>query len=266
MPSPSEKRARWSEEQMEKALNMVNDGYSQHQAAKLTGIPRRTLRNHLQLGSNKKSIGRKPILTAVQEEDLVNRILSFAEKGLPLTPRSVRRCVYQYCEKHGIENSFNNRNKCAGKMRNTYLPSQEIYTYPGLVLSLFDFITGRKWYLAFMKRHPNLSKRKAQFMNPARAQKLNRFIINDYFQKLEDVYDEKNLWQTPHRIYNLDEKGCRLTIHHQQDVITKKGTKRVHLIANEHAENVTVVGCVSAAGQVIPPMILFKGKIQIRLM
>ena len=57
-------------------------------------------------------------------------------------------------------------------------------------------------------------------MNPARAQKLNHFIVNDYFDKLERIFIEKNLFSAPQRIYNMDEKGCRLTIHHQQDVLS----------------------------------------------
>lgn len=58
----------------------------------------------------------------------------------------------------------------------------------------------------------------------------------------------------------MDEKGCRLTLHHQQTVIAQKGIKRVHMLGSEHGENVTVVGCVNAIGNPIPPMILFKGK------
>lgn len=58
----------------------------------------------------------------------------------------------------------------------------------------------------------------------------------------------------------MDEKGCRLTLYHQQSVVALKGTKRIHLVAPEHAENVTVVGCSSASENVIPPMIIFKGK------
>ncbi|XP_050305584.1 uncharacterized protein LOC126742823 [Anthonomus grandis grandis] len=58
----------------------------------------------------------------------------------------------------------------------------------------------------------------------------------------------------------MDEKGCRLTLHHQQLVLAQKGAKRVHLVAREHAENVTVVACANALGHVIPPMILFKGQ------
>lgn len=57
----------------------------------------------------------------------------------------------------------------------------------------------------------------------------------------------------------MDEKGCRLTIHHQQQVMSEKGVQRVHMVAPEHAENVTVVAC-NAMGNSIPPMILFRGK------
>jgi len=58
----------------------------------------------------------------------------------------------------------------------------------------------------------------------------------------------------------MDEKGCQLSLHHQQKVLAKKGSKRVHLVAPEHGENVTIVACGSASGIVIPPMIIFKGQ------
>lgn len=58
----------------------------------------------------------------------------------------------------------------------------------------------------------------------------------------------------------MDEKGCRLTIRHQQDILAEKGVKRVHIIANEHAEKVTIVECVNAIGQAVPPMIIYKCK------
>lgn len=48
-------------------------------------------------------------------------------------------------------------------------------------------------------------------MNPARSQKLNRFIVGDYFKKMKLVLVENNLKHAPHRIFNMDEKGCRLT-------------------------------------------------------
>ncbi|XP_030764873.1 uncharacterized protein LOC115889097 [Sitophilus oryzae] len=117
----------------------------------------------------------------------------------------------------------------------------------------------RKWVRLFLKRHPDISRRKAQHMNVAGAAKLNRFIVNDYFQKLRDVMTESGVINNPQCIFNMDEKGCQLNLHKQQVVLAKKGSKRVHMIAEEHAENVTIVACGNALGQAILPMILMKG-------
>ncbi|VVD03968.1 unnamed protein product [Leptidea sinapis] len=112
----------------------------------------------------------------------------YSEMGLPVTARILRRLVYKYCEKNNIKHNFNDEAKRAGK----------------------------DWFKAFMKRHHEISVRKAQFMNPARAQKLNKYTVDDNFKKLRDIYDKFDLYDHPEQIYNMDEKGGRLTIHHQQ--------------------------------------------------
>lgn len=76
-----------------------------------------------------------------------------------------------------------------------------------------------------------MSKRKAQNMNPVRSQKLNRFIVSDYFKKLESVLEVNNV------------------------SLSLKWTKRVVV----HVENTTVVACINALGNAIPPMVLIKG-------
>ncbi|KAI4456846.1 mediator of rna polymerase ii transcription subunit 1 [Holotrichia oblita] len=121
----------------------------------------------------------------------------------------------------------------------------------------------------FYRRHPEVARRKSQMLNPARAQKLNRPIVTEYFGKLRQILMDLNIMNQPQRIYNIDEKGCRLTLHHQQQVLSRKGAKRVHLIAPEHSESATVVisnlpisTCGNALGQCIPDMVLFKGKRQ----
>ena len=112
----------------------------------------------------------------------------------------------------------------------------------------------------FLGRNTEVAKRKSERMNPARAMKLNKFIVNDYFTKLRKVLVEMNLMTFPERIFNMDEKGCRLHLHKDPAVYAKKGSKRVHFVSKEHGESVTIVGCGNAIGTVIPPMILLKGK------
>jgi len=226
------KRAPWTEDMLTKALTAVKDGMSQRDAAEQFHIPRRTLRNHIKSGIARKTLGRKCVLTQDQEEDLVSRIIRYSEVGMPVTVRMLGRYVYQFCEENNITTPFNDHACTAGK----------------------------DWIKAFLKRHPTVSQRKAQNMNPARAQKLNRFIVDDYFTKMERVQTDLQLFDKPNKIFNMDEKGCQLSLHHPQNVLAKKGSKRVHLVAPEHGENVTVVACGSASGLVIPPMVIFKGQ------
>ncbi|XP_045767620.1 MFS-type transporter clz9-like [Maniola jurtina] len=227
------KRALWSEDNLVSAVRAVQSGrLSTYKAAERYKIPRRTLRNHLQTGSLKKTLGRKFILSDDQEADLVSGILRFAEIGLPVTPLILRRLVYKFCQLHNIKHNFNQHARAAGK----------------------------HWLKTFLQRNPEISRRKAQFKNPARPQKFKKNIVDDHFKRLNEIYDSLDLKSHPEKIYSMDEKGCRLTIHHQKTVLAKKGAKRVHLQSSEHAESVTIAGCVNALGSVIPPMIIFKGK------
>ncbi|CAH0727259.1 unnamed protein product, partial [Brenthis ino] len=233
METNKKRRGEWTEQQLKSAIESVkNCSMSQRQAAATFSIPRRTLRNHLKSGSEEKRTGRATTLSNVQEKDLARRIIRLAEVGVPLTRKIVRKQAYLFCKSHKIPNSFNDT-RCTA---------------------------GRKWLKNFLKRNPEISVRKAQFMNSARAQKLNKDIVQQHFTAIKKLYDELDIPRHPERLYNIDEKGCRLTLHHQQYVLAQKGNKRVHFIAQEHAENVTIAMCVNASGNSVPPMIIFKGK------
>lgn len=80
-------------------------------------------------------------------------------------------------------------------------------------------LASRDWIRAFLKRNPSVSTRKAQVLKPARAQKLNKFIVGKHFKSITKIYEELELNDHVESIYNMDEKGCRLTVHHQQTVL-----------------------------------------------
>ncbi|CAH2095355.1 unnamed protein product [Euphydryas editha] len=232
-PPCKKRRGLWSLQQLRAAMSAVQDGLmSQRAAAAHYSIPRRTLVNHLTSGKVEKQIGRRTVLTPEQENDLASRIKRLASIGFPLTPNVIRHQAFLFCDQQKIPNNFNQTSKRAGK----------------------------DWLKLFLKRHPDISKRKVQILNPGRAQKLNKHIVMQHFTEYKKIYDKLDIGQHPQRLYNMDEKGCRLTIHNQPVVLAQKGMKRVHMVAPEHAENVTVAACVNALGSPIPPMILFKGK------
>lgn len=226
------KRATWTEDNLAEAVRAVSRGLSTYKASSQYGIPRRTLRNHVASGNVQKHLGRHTILGKDEERDFVKRIIKFAELGIPMTPKMIRVQAFAFCEKFNIKHNFNKNTGRAGK----------------------------GWLRLFLKRNPELAKRKAQMLNPARAQKLNKPIVAAHFREVQKLYEELDLLDHPEKIYNMDEKGCRLTLHRQPTVIAQKGAKRVHLQASEHGENVTVVGCANALGNAVPPLILFKGK------
>ncbi|CAB3239735.1 unnamed protein product [Arctia plantaginis] len=221
-PSHSTRKRRgesWSEDTIKAAIKAVQRGHlTQRSAATKYNIPRRTLRDHLKTGQEIKRLGKKPILTNEQEKDLASRIKKFASIGIPLTPKFIRKKAFLFCERYDIKNNFNKSKRIAGV----------------------------DWLRFFLNRNPSISKRKPQIMNPARAQKLNKPIVQQHFQSIRKLYDELDILRHPERLYNMDEKGCRITVHKQHTVLAEKGSERVHLIAPEHAENVTIAMCVNA--------------------
>lgn len=231
-PKPKKRGSSWDEDSLRCAMEAVQNNQLNTNAAALKfNIPRRTLRNHLLSGNSSKIIGKTTILTKQLEEDLSQRIKRFAKLGVPLTPKFIRKQAFLFCERFKIKHSFNMSTRMAG----------------------------RKWLKMFLSRNPSISKRKPQLMNPARAQKMNKPIVKHHFEEVKKLYEELDIIAHPERLYNMDEKGCRITVHKQNLVLAEKGNKRVHLVAPEHAENVTIAMCINAVGIAIPPMIIFKG-------
>lgn len=109
---------------------------SQQAASDRYNIPRRTLRNHLITRSTIKQIGRAALLNQDLEKDLAALIMRFANNGIPLTPKIVRRQAFVFCERNNIKHNFN---KELG-------------------------IAGRHWFRLFIKRNPEVGARMSQII------------------------------------------------------------------------------------------------------
>jgi hypothetical protein len=66
------------------------------------------------------------------------------------------------------------------------------------------------------------------------AQKLNRFIVKDYFDEFKELLMRLDIMDKPEQIDNTDGKGCRLRLNKESKVIGQKGAKIVHIVAQEH--------------------------------
>ena len=61
----------------------------------------------------------------------------------------------------------------------------------------------------------------------------------------------------------MDEKGFLLGIALKVKVVCRKGRRNPHYSQDGNREMVTVTECVSASGEVLPPMYIYKGSVHL---
>ena len=85
-------------------------------------------------------------------------------------------------------------------------------------------------------------------------------VFEGYFALLKETLENAKVIDKPAQIYNCDESGMPLE-HKMPKTVAAKGTKKVRQRTSGNKTQITVLGCASAAGHVIPPMVVFAGKI-----
>ena len=114
---------------------------------------------------------------------------------------------------------------------------------------------GQNWHRKFEKRHPELCAAKPAKLDPKRAKHFNELVIGDFYNKWEDLNAKHNAIP-PEHIWNFDEKGI------QMGGGRKKSSKKYYFlkdqkdryrIRSDNLELVTILECISAAGDVVPP-------------
>ena len=165
------------------------------------------------------------------EEALVQYIRRLQEAGYPPTRVDVTRLAYSFAESNGIPHRFNKEYKLAW----------------------------HDWLDLFLKRHPEVSLRKAQGISVARGIGMNRAEVEKYFTLLISILEELELVGNPRKIYNMDECGLQLN-NEPGKVLAMKGSRDVHHVTSaEKGETITLIACCNAEGNFLPPYCVFKG-------
>ena len=115
------------------------------------------------------------------------------------------------------------------------------------------------WWPGFVRRHPNVVLQTPATLSFARARASDRESLNRYFDELESTLDVNGLVDKPCLLFNMDESGMPLDPKLLKTV-AQKGVK-IHQFTSGIKTQMTVVDCVSASGQCIPPMVIWKRKI-----
>ncbi|XP_012549673.2 uncharacterized protein LOC105842267 [Bombyx mori] len=221
-----------TQEQIDKAKQLIGEGKSKRAAAEIVGINESTLRKRLKLNSTATSMGRyQQTFTREQEEEIYNHCKSSDERFYGLTLNTLRKLVYEFAEVNEIENRFDKTTKMAGK----------------------------DWVYEFIKRHPDLALKQTTPTSIARAIGFNQVQVNRFYTNLKKCQEKYNF--PPGRIYNMDETGISTVPKKTPKVISLKGKKNVNkIVSGERGQTITAVCCVSATGNYVPPPFIFPRK------
>lgn len=111
-----------------------------------------------------------------------------------------------------------------------------------------------------MERQSHLSLRKRDSTAKVGMDAMGkRDELDMYFKTLKDVLEKNKLIDMLGSIYNVDEFGVPLDTRPPHEV-TARGQRKVRYSSSGNNSQVTVVGCVSATGQALPPIVIFHAK------
>nr|CAI5868214.1 unnamed protein product [Callosobruchus analis] len=117
---------------------------------------------------------------------------------------------------------------------------------------------GRKWFESFRKRHPEVSHKKAEFINKARAAVSEESIRRWFSHTKELLGTDAGILNNPERVFNMDETAIFLSPKGSL-VLGPKG-KNIYDVGTSDKDNVTTLIAVNAAGLIAPPLTIYKFK------
>jgi len=213
---------------MQLALQAVKDGMSICKASKEFGVPKQTISDRENQRWKTTTPGRPTELSADEETALIDYIKFMATIAQPLTVPGIKAFAWAILKRHN--------NSCFNKET-------------GL---------GYTWWDSFKKRHQDeRTLRKLDKLDRGRSRIANQTVMDQHFDLLKKTLDELNILDKPERIYNCDESGMAMD-KMTSKVIVQRRSKQAYSESKGNCDHITVHVCVSAAGQPLPPFIIFE--------
>jgi hypothetical protein len=127
-----------------------------------------------------------------------------------------------------------------------------------------DFVASKQWRAGLQRRHPELTRRKAEALERTRAGAMNIAHIKHYMGILAQAHDDCRRMSggvplQASRILNMDETGFGLT-KTLGWVVTAKGQNRAAFLKTGYQDHISLAAVVCANGDLIPPFFIMKGK------
>lgn len=169
----------------------------------------------------------------VREQIIVDWILDSAKRGFPIDKQSLLYSVEKIIES---------------------MPPSEKEQIP------FK-IPGRTWYYSFLQRHRSVVEKKSEYLSISRSNLSEQSIRKWFLEVQQELIDADitAVLEDPQQIFNVDETRFHLNPNSNSFVLAQKG-KPVYKVSKNDKENLTISITVSAAGEVAPPLVLYKYK------
>ena len=149
----------------------------------------------------------------MQEEELADCLIVFAEWGWGFSKEEVKDIIQKFLKENGIETPF------------------------------IDGRPSRAWLCGFLQRHPKVVPRKTKHLSNARAKTEDPEVIKKCFQLVQKTQRDAGVSGLPSQIFNCDETGF-VTNPKTQVVLAEKGAARVtQSIGGSGCEQISV-NCV----------------------
>lgn len=221
---------KYSDQELEQAIERVKRGETYYKVAKITGIPMETLRYNLVVEVKRRGSGKPTILTKEEEKDVAHVAISLAENGFPMDRKDLKLFVQSYLNAKGVK-----------------------------IKAWKENIPGTEWIRLFLKRHEtDITSRKPELLTKQRVEALTVETVEKFFEMYEKVVRENNLSNSPERIYNLDETALN-TDPRSSKVLVRRTSRTAHLkSASGGKACYTALFCCSVTGKFVCPMIIYR--------
>ncbi|KAL2089186.1 hypothetical protein ACEWY4_016085 [Coilia grayii] len=220
---------KYSDQVIKQALLAVEEGGSLRRVAAQFGVPHTTLRDWRR-GKYSHLPHPNRALLPNEEEALVSYIFWMVAHGFPITQSVALVLAIQVCKASGRENPFVKMDKGLSRM----------------------------WWSRFRARHPTVASRRPNYIEAERVHGATVARVDELFHICQALYDHHGFRGTPELIYNCDETGFGDKGSSRKRVLCSKGQRTVYAQQVTTREHVTVHCCASAAGEVIPPFVIFE--------
>ncbi|GAU87348.1 hypothetical protein RvY_00215 [Ramazzottius varieornatus] len=223
MDIPRKRRYVQTHPDIEAAVTAVNDGMSIRMAAERYQIPHITLANKVN-GKHGKKAGRPSTFTMEEEEDITEILVRCSKIGVPLGKRTLIKIVK------------------AIAIAKVYRPIAP------------EFSSEKPWSFCTGTERTELQE----------FEGMDRSALREWISLLQKLSNDGFL-DDPNGIWNLDESGFRLAELYYK-VYAERGVKEAvgYLKSSESdRENISLLAMGSAAGKMLRPLILYKGKMHL---